>query len=71
MGVGAGNTAAIDIELKNLLVTDAKLSKEFFFRALAYGFTNVCVKSAEYWIQAISVFGGGKDNSEDDKTTAF
>ena len=32
---------------------DEKLSKEFFFRALAYGFTDVCVKSAEYWIQAI------------------
>ena len=68
MGVGAGNTAAIDIELKNLLVTDAKLSKEFFFRALAYGFINICIKSAEYWIQAISVFGGG---NEGEKITAF
>ena len=48
---------------------DDKLSREFFFRALAYGFTNVCVKSAEYWIQAISLFGGG--SNEGDKTTAF
>ena len=32
---------------------DEKLSKEFFFGALAYGFTDVCVKSADYWIQAI------------------
>ena len=23
---------------------DDKLSREFFFRALAYGFTNICVK---------------------------
>ena len=68
MGVGAGNTAAIDIELKNLLATDAKLHKEFFFRALAYGFINLLVKSAEYWIQAISVFGGG---NEGEKISAF
>ena len=48
---------------------DEKLSKEFFFRALACGFTNICVKSAEYWIQAISLFGAG--SNEGDKTTAF